>query len=94
MISSNRNGNHHFQMQRNRNRLYCNFNRNQRLLSRLHKAFDYASCYIMPEMWFVYGRQNIAIERIYPLTECCHIYTHDDLSVYLFYEHERKMCSD
>ena len=37
-------------------------------------------------------RQKITIELIYQLRECCHIYTHDDLSVYWFYGHERKMC--
>jgi len=26
-----------------------------------------------------------------PLTDCCHIYTHEDLSAYWFYEHERKI---
>jgi len=36
--------------------------------------------------------QKITIELIYPLMDSCHIYTHNDLSVYLFYEHERKMC--
>jgi len=41
-------------------------------------------------VWYV--RQNLTLELIYPLTDCCHIYTHDDLLVYLFYEHERKMC--
>ena len=33
-----------------------------------------------------YIRQNIRIELIYPFTDCFHIYMHDDLSVYLFYE--------
>jgi len=44
MISGNRNRilNRHFQMQCNRNRLHCKFNRNQRLLSRLHKIICHA----------------------------------------------------
>jgi len=41
-------------------------------------------------VWYV--RQKITIELIYPLTDCCHIYIHDDLSVYSFYECERTMC--
>jgi len=39
-----------------------------------------------------YVRQNITIEPIYPLMDCCHIYTHGDLSVYWFYKHEGNMC--
>ena len=41
-------------------------------------------------VWYV--RQKITIELIYPLLDCCHIYTNDCLLVHLFYEHERKMC--
>ena len=41
-------------------------------------------------VWYV--RQKITIELIYPLTESCYIYTHVDLSVYLFYEHKKKTC--
>ena len=39
-----------------------------------------------------YVRQKITIELIYPLMDCCHIYTHDNLSVYWFCQHERKIC--
>ena len=35
-----------------------------------------------------YERQKLTVELIYSLTDCCHIYTHDDLSVYLIYEDE------
>ena len=41
-------------------------------------------------VWYV--RQKETIELIYQLTDSCHIYTYDDLSVYLFYEYERKIC--
>jgi len=38
-----------------------------------------------------YVRQKITIQLIYPIIDCCHIYTHDNLSVYSFYEHERNL---
>jgi len=45
-------------------------------------------------VWYV--RQKITIEQIYPLTDCCHIYTHDDLLAYLFYvlKHCFRCCYD
>ena len=36
------------------------------------------------------GKYNNITDNL--LTDCCHIYTHDNLSVYWFYEHKRKMC--
>ena len=30
-------------------------------------------------IWYV--RQKITIELLYALMDCCHIYTHDDLSI-------------
>jgi len=58
---------------------------------------DYTRCLIIYHVisvkyivWYV--RQKLTKELICLLTDCCHIYTHDDMSVYLFYEHESKMC--
>ena len=47
---------------------------------------DYLPCYIKSEILFD-TRTDLLIDRL-----VSYLYTHDDLSVYLFYEHERTMC--
>jgi len=79
MISSNRY--RYFQTQCNRNH-----NRIQRLLSRLHNIFDYLPFYIKPEIWFgikvkVNNKTDLPFDGL----------LYDNLSVYLFYENERKI---
>jgi len=77
VISSNHNC--HFLMKSNR--LHCKSSCNQWLLSRLHKMFDYLTCLVCKAN--VNNRANLPIDRL-----LSYLY----LSVYLFYEHKRKMC--
>ena len=40
----------------------------------------------------LYVRQKITIELIYPLTECCHIDTHGDLTQFIGYMNTKRRC--
>ena len=58
MSSGNRNCHLQMQFNRNHNGLHFKCNRNQRLLSQLHKMSDYLPWNIMPAIWWVYKAKD------------------------------------
>ena len=68
---------------------HCKCNRNQRLLSRLHKIIYHV---ISSQRYCLVCKAKDNTRTDLPIDGLLsYLYTHDDLSVYLFYKHERTM---